>query len=90
MKTPAVRPEVEHRILGREVVLFHAPSRRTYRLDALAGLVFFHCDGEHTEESIVENVLGYVDGVSAERLAAEVSGVLDRLEKDGVIDRTTS
>lgn len=89
MGRPAVCPEVEHRILGDEVVLFHGSSQVTYRLNALAGLIFLFCDGEHTEASILDELSRYVDGASRETLATELSEVLERFAVDGIIDRSS-
>jgi len=85
MRKPRLSDTVTTQELDGEVVVLDQASSRLFHLNGMAGLILFHCDGEHTETDIVESLRQTVEGADPKLLARDVAETLDFLEREKVV-----
>jgi hypothetical protein len=82
--TPLGVDGVETAVFEGEAVLFHESASMVHRLSAVAGAVWFLCDGETTVASMPDE-LAEVFGVPAADLVGPVDEALDGLAAAGLL-----
>lgn len=85
MTSPRLREGVECRPLDAELVVFDAASTRTYRLSETAALILLFCDGKHSEEAILTELLNLVRGGDPQTVAGDLERTLEEFRAKGLI-----
>lgn len=85
MKRPRVSDAVQIEELGTEAVVCHPETSRVVRLNELATLILYHCDGRRSPGDIVREVGRLVQGAETGALERDVLQTLESLERERVL-----
>jgi len=85
MSNPRLTDTVEATELDGEVILFNRASSRMLRLNSIAGLIVYHCDGEHSAAEIVERLAELLPDVDRAVLAHDVETTLEQLAREEIL-----
>lgn len=82
---PRLRDGVHYEELDGELVLYDVARHRTLRLNPVAGVIFFFCDGEHGARDILHELEGLYARVGTARLEADLAAALDLFRQEAIV-----
>jgi hypothetical protein len=83
---PQRRDDVSIRTMADEVIVLDRANQQVHQLNASAGFVWQRCDGQHTVESIADELCGAFE-VTAETAREAVRTALHRFAELGLLQR---
>jgi hypothetical protein len=86
METPRQRKTVLTRELDDEIVLFQRDTGKSIHLNRTAGIIWYFCDGGHSEEQICLEVMALFPAEDAGRLRTEVQDTLQRFRDEALLE----
>ena len=83
MKYPKKRKEMKWSKMGNVYILVDPDTQKTYNIDPIAFLVWIQCDGKTSLEQMTD--IFSVNG-NRDIVKAAIKGILDRLNKSGLVE----
>ena len=85
-KKPRIRDNFVYQELDGHVVLLDRNSKRVFKLNPSASLIFYFCDGDHAERSILMEMSRVFKDVERDVLAGDLRRTLATFKREGIID----
>jgi hypothetical protein len=82
---PTPRPGVSALPLDEELVLYHPESRESFALNQTGAQVWSLCDGEHTIDSIAQEISSR-HAISHEQALSDVRDLIHDLQQSDLLD----
>ena len=84
MNRPHKAADLDIRTVGEEVLVHHPSTQKVHILNRTAGQILEMCDGERTQESIVDTICAET-GADKDAVAKDVAALVGEFEKLGLI-----
>ena len=85
-----IMPKISHRIVlreeGDEGLVFDSESGVIRIVNDVAMYIWNLCDGRHSQDEIVANIMKEFDVDSPEKVKADIGLFLEKLEKHGLLE----
>ncbi len=91
MIRPKRNPDVQTKMLpDGHVVIFSQQSDWAHTITPLAAIAWEYCDGEHSIEQIVEQVLTYTEAPNASEIQPAIAALLNDFAQGGLVSDTNA
>ena len=91
MIRPKRNPDVQTKMLpDGHVVIFSQQSDWAHTITPLAAIAWEYCDGEHSIDQIVQQVLTYTESPNASEIQPAITALLDDFAQGGLVTDTNA
>lgn len=91
MIRPKRNPDVQTKMLpDGHVVIFSQQSDWAHTITPLAAIAWEFCDGEHSIDQIVEQVLTYTEAPNAAEIQPAITALLNDFAQGGLVSDTNA
>ncbi|MBS1955899.1 MAG: PqqD family protein [Cyanobacteria bacterium SZAS-4] len=91
MIRPKRNPDVQTKMLpDGHVVIFSQQSDWAHTITPLAAIAWEYCDGEHSIEQIVEQVLTYTEAPNVAEIQPAITALLNDFVQGGLVSDTNA
>lgn|GEM_PF-5488430 len=84
-RLPLISERMAYQEFDGEIVLFDKKGKKTFKLNRVASLIFFFCDGSHSASEILKELIRVFPKDNPSVLSADLRQTLEHFEKEGIV-----